>query len=180
MSSCVSGVIWKYWISLWKKERNKFLTSWGHLSQNKKRYRIALGEDSLGRPKGVYSLFMYPLLVCPPFFLPHFHWKYQSTLNYFPLGKNVVHSGTSGTCACSIFPSQLYLYPPINSCTLICFQWPSHLFSPIHPYHVHFARKAKGRDLHQREVGYISFRVIRLYKISSHCDLSVYWQLWSI
>lgn len=51
MSSYVSDVIWKYWISLWKKEMNKFLTSGGHLSQKKKRYRITLGEDFLGRPK---------------------------------------------------------------------------------------------------------------------------------
>lgn len=61
MSSYVSDVIWKYWIYLWKKEMNKFLTSGGHLSQ--KKYRITLEEDSLGRPKDVYSLCILCLCV---------------------------------------------------------------------------------------------------------------------
>lgn len=141
----VSDVIWKYWLSLWKKKRNKFLTSWGHLSPKKT-------PKNQGRVQNWRVYILYVSFACVSTFFPStFLLKVSEHTYLYLCRKNEAHSGTSCTCAYTIFPSNFYLNPPINTCTLIYLQWASHLFPLIHPYHVCFARKAKGGDLHQKE-----------------------------
>lgn len=129
------------------EEGNEWISDIWRPLVTKKEVQNHLRRGLSGKTKGrVFP--MYLLLVSPSFFPPHFPWKYQSTLTYFPVEKNVVHSGTLCTCAHTIFPwflslpSHKQLYCPSSSMgfPLIFF-----LLS------VHFARKAKGRDLHTRK-----------------------------
>lgn len=124
------------------------------LSQKKNKVQNCLRSGVSGKTKGcVFSV--------STFFSSTFPLKVSEHTCLFLYRENVVHSGTSLHVLTQFFP-RFNLYPSINTCTLICLQWALHLFSLTHTYHVHFTRKAKGRDLHQKKAEYVLFRVIRL------------------
>lgn len=125
MSSCVSDVIWKYWISLWKKERNKFLTSQATCHKTKKGTE-SHQERTLWDDQRVCILFLCILCLCVPLFF--FHISTESTR---------AHLTISPQEKCSTFRYIRYMYPLNFSLSVVSLpshkQLYSHLFSMAFP-----------------------------------------------